>query len=340
MTGLLWSWMSPQEGAEHRSWLVLRDLRSQAHLQRVTTTLERCVQTLDDAGVEVATIKGVTAQARWYQRPGERPCSDIDLLLAPHDLPRASVAVAALVPDHPWLPDLDDMVRSGRIQTVTLRVDGLEVDLHFDLLKLGFPTRQASLIWDRTECFELPGGTVVRVLDDTTALFHLLVHLNKDRFQRLLGLADIPRVLDAGRVDWVQLRRMAFGEGLDVPVACSLEAVVNDLAIGFPPDLPRPHGPRAALWRWIWRPSIRLRGREGRLRFRARQQWIALLARGRIREALASWAGDVLPPAPTVRSRYGDLSSSYVVTLCRGRLRSIRQLRSQRRDALSRRTTS
>jgi hypothetical protein len=327
LTGLLWTWARDHlADVEMKTKLAQRDLYVQAHLVRVWKVLEESVARLAAAGIEVATIKGVTAEARWYRRRGERPCSDVDLLLSPHQFDHVAKAVQLLEPDHPGVSYVAPLAAAGRIQGVTTHVDGLEVDLHFDLLKLGIPTRQSSEVWSLTSAYLLPGGASVRVLDDTTALAHLLVHLNKDRFQRLLGYADIARIIASGRVDWQRLERFARGEGIIVSTFRTLEVVLGELSLQWPAELERPSGPRARLWNVIWRPGIRLRGAEGRLRFRKRQDWIALLARRRALEALGWWLREMWPPAPVVAVRYADVRGPYLWKLLWGRVNTTRRL--------------
>lgn len=328
LTGLLWTWARQHlSDVELMTQLAQNDLYVQAHLVRVWKVLEESVARLAAAGIEVATIKGVTAEARWYGRRGDRPCSDVDLLLSPHQLDRVSETVRLLEPDHPWVSHVAQLTASGRIQTVTTHVDGIEVDLHFDLLKLGIPTRQSSEVWNLTSPYPLPGGGSVRVLDDSTALVHLLVHLNKDRFQRLLGYADIARVITSDRVDWKRVAQFARGEGITSSTFRTLEVVLDELSLPWPVELKRPGGPRARLWNVIWSPGIRLRGTEGRLRFRRRQDWIALLARGRALEALRWWFREMWPPAPVVAVRYADIPGPYLWKLFWGRIKTARALR-------------
>jgi hypothetical protein len=333
MTGLLWSWArnhSIDRGL--KGDLAVQDLAMQAHLQRVWTVLEFCVARLSAAGIEVATIKGVTAGARWYERAAERPCSDVDLLLAPHQRERIAEVVRLLHPDHPWVPHVTELALRNRIQAVTLVVDGLEVDVHLDLLKLYMPTLQEDVIWERSQPYRLPAGATVRVLDDTTSLLLFLVHLNKDRFQRLLGYADIAHVIAARQVNWVDLVRLAEREGIDVPVLSTLDAVLTTLNLPWPQNLKRPRGPRALAWRLLWPERIRLLGREGRLRFKRRQDWLPLLARGRGREALVWWLRDLWPPAALVATEYAHMPGPYPWKLLRGRIEASRLRHQQVED--------
>lgn len=303
MSGLLWSWA--QEHApesELRSQVAIRDLRIQAHLTRVWALLESCVMRLDEAGIEVASIKGPITEARWYSRPGERPSSDVDLWLSPHQTDRAGDALTILQPDHPWAPFFGDLASSGLVQTVTLTVDDIEVDLHLDLLKTGLSNLQASEIWDAAESFELPGGTIVPVLDSAAALFHFLIHLNKDRFQRLLGYADIVRIVDSG-INWDRLIALVEGEGLATPAFSSLEVVRSDLGRQRTFGVPIASGLRSRLWRLTWPRRVRLRGSEGRRRFRHRQLLIPALANRSARTVGRLYALELAPPEPILRLR-------------------------------------
>lgn len=328
LTGLLWTWARDHvTDTSIKTELAQNDLYVRAHLANVWKVLEESVARLSTAGIEVATIKGVTAGARWYDRRGERPCSDVDLLLSPAQIDRAAEAVQLLEPEHPWLSLVGSLARQGRIQTITTRVDDIEVDLHFDLLKLGIPTKQSRGVWDQTLQYDLPGGGYVRVLDDTLALVHFLVHLNKDRFQRLLGYSDISRIVDAGGVDWERAQHFARGEGIEASTFRTLEVVLDQLAQPYPQDLPRPRGARVRAWNVIWRPGIRLRGVEGRLRFRRRQDLVALLARGRALEALGWWFRDMWPPASVVGIRYSEVRGPYLWKLLVGRFSTTRNTR-------------
>lgn len=301
MGGLLWSWARDhaQEG-DLRSAVAVRDLRTQAHSARVWGLLESCVQRLSEVGIEVASIKGPTTEARWYSRPGERPTSDVDLWLSPYQIDRAGDALATLQPDHPWAPVFGDLAADGVVQTVTLKVDDIEVDLHIDLFKTGLRTLQAPAIWDATRHFELPGGTMVPVLDSAAALFHFLIHLNKDRFQRLLGYADIVRIVDS-EIDWDRLIALATGEGLATPAFAALEVVYSDVGLPLPSNAPASSGPRSWLWRLIWTRRVRLRGMEGRRQFRRRQLLIPALADRSVTEVAAVYALEVAPPEPVLR---------------------------------------
>lgn len=308
MAGLL---LTEVEGTD-QSWrpLVLGLLRArqasvEAWHQRLWSGLESIVGLLDDLGVEVAIAKGVAAEARWYSRLGERPCNDLDLLLSPAHLGRIDDIIEAVEPSHPLCGKTRRLAEQGFLQSIDLVHEGVPIDLHWDILKIGIPSRNCDAIWERTVPFPLRNRSSLRALDPETSYVHFLVHLNKDRFRRLLGFVDASRVyyreeLDGGAVD-----RLVRADGLKTSVDASWSIVVSTLGLDAP--TPRPTlGVRALIWQLAWPPSVRLRAAESRIRFRHRQYLIALLSPGRTTEALRCWLRGRSPPAELLAYVHSD----------------------------------
>jgi hypothetical protein len=87
MQGLLWSAaMRGQVDGPLQSKTVLagHDLDLQARHARLWDTIADVTRRLADIGVETAVLKGPRSEHRWYDRPGERPSVDVDLLIAPN----------------------------------------------------------------------------------------------------------------------------------------------------------------------------------------------------------------------------------------------------------------
>jgi hypothetical protein len=331
MQGLLLSgvladgrWPAEAVGALARS-----DLRTRAHHQRLAEVLADVVARLGAHDLEVATFKGVSSEARWYDRVGERPCTDIDLLVRPGTPMRRIIDV--LQPDHPLRDVYARQADAGVLQSVDLLVDGVEVDVHADLLKVEIPTRGLEAMWRRTTVVD-----GLRVLDAETALVHLLLHLTKDRFARLLGYADVARIVRREALDWARVDAIGRREGLEVHVAAALHAVTD--ALDLPPaPLPRPRGPRAGVHRLLWGPATRLQGVEGFIAKQHRQLWVPITARGRQAEALRWWLRRrVLPPADLVDVFHPDTSGPYPWRLLVGRRRRGAERRAHLRQVAGR----
>ncbi len=273
--------------------------------QRLWRGIESIGGLFDDLGVEVAIAKGIAAEARWYSRLGERPCTDLDLLLSPAHLDRIDDIIAAVEPTHPLCGKTLDLANRGFLQSIDLVYDGVPIDLHWDILKIGIPSRNRVLIWERSLPFPLSNCNSVRMLDAETSYVHFLVHLNKDRFRRLLGFVDVARVYDREELDGAAVERLIRIEGIKTSVDESWNVVVDTLRLAAPRRESTP-GVRAVLWRLAWPPSVRLRGAESRIQFLYRQYLIALLIPGRTMEATWSWLHGRFPPAELLNYMHSD----------------------------------
>ena len=325
MTGLLWS--ATRAGAielpaEHERRLAARDAAVELHHRRLWAAMDAIQAQLGALGIGVAYFKGVVAEARWYDRPAERPCRDLDVLLEPGARTRIAEVLKALQPAHPYRELLPELVRDGTLQSVDLMIGGLAVDVHLDLLKVEIPTRQAHLVWSRLTKVAGPEGRVVDAVDREVSLIHFLLHANKDRFSRLIGYADVARILGRshGDLDWSFVDDFVAREGLRVPVYSALGAVTDGL--GLPPARGRPQGMRARIWQGLWPPGSRLQGTRGLMTRQHRQLVLPLLAEGRLLEGLRWLARRrVIPPGAALDMYYPDAKGPYLARVIAGRLR-------------------
>jgi len=329
MTGLLWS--SARLGEvelprEHHRELARFNLRVRAHHKRLWEAAEQITRQLALQGFEVATAKGVTAELRWFNLIGERPCADLDLLVDPAQLTRVAELVAALQPEHSLLDDLDELVGRGFLQAVDVWVNGIPVDLHVDIMKLGIPVRQGELIWERTQQLRTLVGGTVRVLDPEISLVQFILHLIKDRFSYLLGFVDVLRVIERSTIDWRFIDQFVRREGLDTHFYRALEVVFTTLGL-TPPAHAHPKGWRAVAWDTLWPASLRLNGLVGRAEHHRRQLWVPFTMRGRLGSATSALLGQTFPPRSLLDYYYPDTSGAYPRRLTAGRLKRARERR-------------
>jgi len=264
--------------------------------ERLWAALASVSAILEDAGIDVAIAKGIAAESRWYTRMGERPSNDLDLLLSPAHFDRIDDIIAAIEPSHPLCGKVRRFAEAGNIQSVDLEYEGVPIDLHWDILKLWIPSRNREAIWERTVPFTLPDGRSVRALDAECSFVHFLVHINKDRFRRLLGFADVARIYQREDLDLAAMQRLIRADGIETSVSASWDVVVRTLGLDALNEFLA--GPvRSLIWHVAWRPSVRLRATESTIRFRHRQWLIAALGRGRALETLRCWLRMSLPPA-------------------------------------------
>ena len=331
MGGLLWTRVVAGElvmDARSQDVLMRHDVRNWARHTRLREGLLKVQSELAAIGIGIATGKGITAEARWYDRIGERTCFDVDVLIGPDDLGRIEDILARLAPGHHLRDSAQQLVKADRLLSMNLDVDGTPVDLHFDMLKLDLlASKQRALLWARRIPFRFPDGRVVDVLDPETSLIQLLLQLNKDSFSYLLGFSDVARICEREDLDWPFIDRFLKAEGLESHLYSALEVVVATLGLR-PQPAQRGRGWRAAWWRFVWRSSNRLQGDDGIIRSQRRNWWLPLTARGRSRDAIRAVLGRVFPPPPLVSYYYPDARGPYLWRLLAGRV--ARQGRRQR----------
>lgn len=318
MQGLLWSAVTRGEielPLETERRLAVLDLQTQAHHQRLWATLEEVTALLAQHEIEVATFKGVAAEARWYDRMGERPSRDLDLWMSPHQIHRVDDAVRLLQPGHALVGRLARLVKRGHLQSTDVFWGNQWLDLHVDPFKLGVPSRVLGTLWDQR--VELESG--VSMLGPGASLVQFLTHLNKDRFSWLLGFADVTRLLDADPEAATRASEITRRDGFSVPVAKSMAVATS--VLGRRSALPSPSGWRARAWDFLWPPKVMLGGDDGYLHAHHRQLLLPFLAPGRTQDAVANVVRAALPHSDLMDEYFPDVGGWYPMRLVRGRAR-------------------
>ncbi|MDH3679142.1 MAG: nucleotidyltransferase family protein [Acidimicrobiia bacterium] len=274
--------------------LIAADLATGAHHRALWQGLVSAIDALAEIGIDAFALKGVAEEARWYGRVGLRPCSDVDLLIAPNAVDRIDDVLERLWPEHPSVGEVTELVRRRQLQHVHGTWQGVTVDVHLDPLKLGLWIQQTDLVVETARRINGPDGSSVAVLAPEMALVSFLTHLNKDRFAYLGAYGDVARIATDPGIDWDFVRRFVEREGLAAPVWKSLAVVVE--ALDLPVEVPRVDGWRGRLWDRLWPPSSRLGGHEGRAGRRHRQAWIPALTTDRWPDVIRTTRRELLPP--------------------------------------------
>jgi hypothetical protein len=292
---------------------------------------------LTDGNVEHYLIKGLAVEGRFYDRIGERPSADLDVVL----LPPAPIMTALdlLGGTSPGSHLVDRLAEAGWIQSMDVKLPSAAVvDLHIDPLKLGFRSRFSTTVGRHLESVTVD-GTTIRTLDPTASLVVALVHLNRNRFRHLSGFADVTRLLTRSQIDWDAFEDLVLADGLEVLIDGSLSAVRNDLNLdesmvaGWTTRrIGRAFGLRSAVWNVAWRPSTRLSGQKGRFRMGRRSQFLMpALCRGRLAWLIRWMARRLFPPSPLLELNHPGVSGPYLVRLIRGRWNKIHHMWLHRR---------
>jgi hypothetical protein len=175
-----------------------------------TRALLEILENLGASDIEVLVLKGAALAHLIYDPPGLRPMSDVDLLVAPAHLERASRILADLgysgVGDHSLLPD------HHHLPTISRSLRGLCVSIeihHNALTRDNIGSIHLGALSEPPQEFEVDGAPV-RCLGHIDMLRHLCRHTLEPRETTKIGSAlDI--MLYAHRyaeaIDWARLRR-------------------------------------------------------------------------------------------------------------------------------------
>jgi hypothetical protein len=187
-------------------------------------------------------LKGADLVERVYPDVSLRPMADVDLLVRPGDLRRAS----ALLASKGYLPAtqphgdahqgaIDDNLHVEPVQ----KPGGPIVELHY---AIGIPARVGGVdmegVWARMERLRI-GGAEALVLSPEDLLLHLCIHvaLHHGFDAKLVQFVDLPVVVDAlgDRLDWALLDRRAREWGVHRAVALTFALAGRLLGPFAPP---------------------------------------------------------------------------------------------------------
>jgi len=260
------------------------DMGSRAANAKLYDLAYQLVAALDDAGVDSTVLKGIGVEGCWYDRVGERPTSDLDLLVWTDGPEAVATVVRTIDPEYPYASTVARLVAAGELQSVDLTVGAQRVDLHFDPLKLGVWTRRPDEFQRTQQQFGDSEGVPLSTFGPECTLVELVMHLNKDSFAFLGSMVDVARVLDASTIDWDFVHALVDVNGLRVPFWKSLGLISQTLRLEIGVDAPRLSPSRERVWSRTWSPGHVLLGNEGRLRAPKRQRMLSSTITGRPRD--------------------------------------------------------
>jgi hypothetical protein len=264
-------------------------------------------------GVPAIPLKGPALAERLYPDPAARPFTDLDLLIRPRDLPRATEILRGagyrhLEAGHSLAHELcfrhaTTFARWGSVQ-------GLPVDLHWSFVDAPGPWAAEEIDLDEIWGRALPGewwGQPAWSLETEDLLIYLATHwavhhacsgvVWSEDLALLLGGAGEP-------FDWEAVVERARRWRVRQALAVALDACEARFGPLVPP------APRAALGPTGFRGALARRlVRRGGVSLERLDYLLPLLLLDRRRDFLGALATGLVPPPAWVRSRYGKAST-------------------------------
>ena len=169
----------------------------------------------DEQKIPVMPFKGIVLAQSMYGNLFSRPAGDLDLLISPRDLERATAVLLKRGYDLSIDPaPLSDELYESHFER---RSDGMVIELRWRL-ELTQPRFRRVLgldwVWERRQVTTLAGARVPD-LDPATALLVLCMHGCKHAWTRLIWVSDVARLLERhANLDWHEVIREARRTGL------------------------------------------------------------------------------------------------------------------------------
>jgi hypothetical protein len=210
-------------------------------LRQIASTLRQ----LQDSGIQALVLKGAHLAEAVYPSVGCRPLGDVDILIRPHDVPRASMVLQELGYTNP------NVLKGPILPSTTLNAvwwsppdEGqIPIHLHWHLPNTSLPYGLATSfdidrLWSQARTFETAGSKALGL-----APHHLLIHLADHalvhRFDRLILLADIRALLEkeGQDLDWGELLSEAGSFRLASSLAMALLLAARYVGAPVPEDV-------------------------------------------------------------------------------------------------------
>lgn len=156
--------------------------RRQYHDQRLLPQLQEVCRALVDAQITPVLLKGAAMVCDGILDPAHRPMGDLDLLVDPTEVDRASQVLRDLGYTHRVSAETARWARRHHYQDPPWRHPrrAVPVEIHWDLARRDDRVPLSAADLDRTPV-DLPDGTQVARLDDQGLVTHLALHFWRDR---------------------------------------------------------------------------------------------------------------------------------------------------------------
>ncbi len=208
-----------------------------AHNRTVLSLFPQTLRRFNDAGLQVAVLKGLPLLLYYYEDIGARPMADVDVLIRPGDLQLA----AQLLQANGWTPEkaIPPPRVAAHLHALSWRHDlGFYLDLHWRPFTIDCPTSAEERFWARTELREW-AGSEISVPAATDFLIMMCFHgRRQDQLAKGRWVLDVARVLAGAGValDWQEVVDQSIATGLAPVVRDALDYMRNAHGLAVPED--------------------------------------------------------------------------------------------------------
>lgn len=168
--------------------------------QRVYHGVLPLLQAFEKAGIDAVVLKGLALIARFYRDPGLRPMADVDVLVPPSDVERATELAASLGwhPRHRPTPAFRRVKHAGPFDHPA----GPTCDIHWRVFAEAGGGAADDDFRAAAEAVTFQGAAL-RILSPTDQLLHVCGHAaRRSQVPAIRWVADAALILREGPIDW------------------------------------------------------------------------------------------------------------------------------------------
>jgi hypothetical protein len=310
------------------------------------------LQELTANEIDVIVMKGARLAESVYPNSILRPYTDIDILIRLNQWDKVVECLGSIGYSGRYLKD--GKLRPRLIKEVMYEHEldfyckgKINVDAKFDLLELGIAMKTIDDVWD-SAINTTVAGVQCKALSPEYELIHLLVHLNRHGFVKLMWCVDIALLVKNTQIDWGEVKRIAIKENIFPSIYFGLYYVREMMGKGLISDNIlqefKPNVIQSVIWRKMW-PESDIYGFKGAheadLIFRRKlfgfNLPINILLTGRPMPKLKYFARRVWPDKAYLEARYSNGTGNHSRMSLLGRritnIFTISDLKSKKRHA-------
>lgn len=220
--------------------LIALAMRSDARRLRAEQVLPKVGQLANDTGVRLGVFKGPANAAALYRSASLRPYNDVDLFVSSPPAAGLERLLIAMGREQASAAALVELSKRGTpVHEITVSVDGVDFDVHFNPFGFVTPVRSPERI---EEEFARPFADPAAALwgpSPELALAIACVNLVRKGGGALWILADCARLVSGvgGPFNWERFERLLADEGLAPLAGQALRILREDLELDVPPAL-------------------------------------------------------------------------------------------------------